>query len=222
MKLLFLFDFSFHDLYWLGAGIVGTLIVVGAIAGAIKGIKGEFWTPFNEYFLEPRRRRRRQFDELIESVETLKTQTASIEAEVKPNGGGSMKDAVIRIEKHCDYANAKFRYHDETSDKAVFEMDEEANITYANRATCILFGADESELTGKNWISKIPALERQSTLQEYRIAAENKCPLVDMEHTVFSGKKRIAVSVRATPRFNRNGELRGFFGQFTEISKNNG
>lgn len=222
-----LFEITPNDLYWFGAGVISLLLLLGAIAGAVKGIKGEFWTPFNEHFIEPRRARRRQFDELLLSVKNLTVQTENINKQVNPNSGSSLNDAVMRInqsvekiEKHCDYADAKFRYQDETSAKALFEMDDRGNITYANPALCRLFKSDEAQLLEKNWTAKIPALERPAALDEWKNARENKCP-VNFQHSIHSGKSKVQIFVCATPHFDRRGSLIGFIGEFKRVEEIN-
>ncbi len=221
------FDITLNDLYWFIAGGISLLILLGAIAGAVKGIKGEFWTPFNEHFIEPRRARRRQFDELLESVKNLTVQTENINKQVNPNSGSSLNDAVMRmnesvlkIVEHCDYADAKFRYQDETSPKALFEMDDRGNITYANPAMCRLFKSDEAQLLEKSWTAKIPALERRAALEEWNNARENKCP-VNFQHSIHSGKNKIQLFVCATPHFDRQGALKGFIGEFKKAEEAN-
>lgn len=222
LLILFLLEITVADLWYLFYGFMIALVFVGGIAGAIKSIKGELWTPFSEKILAPRRKRREQFDELLSLVETLKVQIAEIAAEVKTNGGSSLKDSVDRIEKHIDYANAKLRHFDETSPEPIFEMDENANITFANRAMCDLLNADESELLERKWLSKIPTTsERQRVLSEWHDATDNICP-IDIQHVVaLEGHQRIAVRVQATPRVNRSKELRGFFGTIRKASEKN-
>lgn len=213
MRLL-LIELTLEHIYWLAGGVLATLGVMGTIATAKKNISTEIWAPFRDRFLTPRRKRREQLDDLIESVETLKTQTSGILAEVNPNGGGSLRDSIERIEKHIDYTNSKLRHLDQISAEAIFEMDEAANITFANHAFCDLLNADESELLDRRWLAKIPnSVERNRVLGEWSDAAKNLSP-IDIQHEVaVNGTTRIVVRVQATPRLNRSNQLRGFFGK---------
>ncbi len=224
--LLFI-EITVEHLYWAGAGILATLGGFGAFATAKKNIGTELWSPFKERFLMPRKTRQKKLDELIESAETLKTQVADIFAEVKPNGGSSIKDVVNRIENQVtrienqnDWTYAKFRHTDETSPDALFEMDNNLNMTFANRALCELLNADAAEILDRRWLAKIPnSTERNRVIGEWRDAAENCCPL-DIRHLIVNGdKKQITVRVRATPRLNRSKELRGFFGNIKIASE---
>src|SRR5690606_8224681 len=98
-----LFEIAPEDLWYLIAGAFAMLIAIGAIATAIKAIRGEIWSPFREAIVKPHRERRKKIDEVFERVEELVNTTNRIEAEVKPNGGHSLKDTVNRIERRTEH-----------------------------------------------------------------------------------------------------------------------
>ena len=224
--LLLLFELSWHDGWLVGAGFIAALIMLGTIAGAIKNVKGEFIQPAIEWIWKPIKIRREQLVELIETTKKLSEQADRIEAEVKTNGGSSLKDFVIKIndkvtlvEKHADYANAKFRHHDQMSDKPNFEMDEHANLTLANPAMCNLLDVDEKDLLERKWLARVPFDERQRVSREWTEAAADCLP-VDMIYPVIVGNQTVSVRVQATPRTNRDGKLCGFFGTMNLIEQN--
>ena len=71
----------------------------------------------------------------------------------------------------------------------------------------------EAELLQRLWVARIPGPDQQRVLDEWRMARENKCPMNSAFAIFIAPRRTINVRVQATPRVNRKGELRGFFGR---------
>jgi PAS domain S-box-containing protein len=210
--LLLFIDITWDNLYLVGGGAIAALVVVGGLATAIKSIRGEIWTPVFEKLITPRRKRRKQMYGLVDSVAELTAVVQRIEAEVKTNGGHSLKDTVNRIDRKTEHIFARVRHLDETSVNAIFEMDATGNITFANSAFCEIFDADEHSLLFRNWISRARSEDQQRLLLELKSAIENKFPLDSTASFRIDGKAVITVRLKATPNVRSGGELLGFFG----------
>lgn len=209
------FEITHQDIWYLVGASVATLLAVGAIATAVKAIRGEIWSPFQERFLSPRRERKKKVDALFGSVDTLLETTQRIEAELKVNGGHSLKDTVNRIERRTEHISARIRHLDETSPTAIFEMDPHGNWTFVNGALCEIVDADESEMMFKNWLARVKTTDRQRVMAELNAALANKFPFETTTEFCSNDKFCVRVRLKALPHVLSGGELRGFFGTVT-------
>lgn len=212
LEFLILAEITGEDLWYLAAGAVAATLGIGAIATAIKAIRGEIWSPLDEKVLQPRRERRKKIDGVFASIDTLLATTQRIEAELKVNGGHSLKDAVNRIERRTEHISARIRHLDETSPTAIFEMDAAGHWTFANAALCELVNADESDLLFRNWLARIRTADRQRIIAELDSAITNKFPFETTTEFCDDDKQCVRVRLKATPHVLSGGELRGFFG----------
>lgn len=215
--------------YGVLAGLVTAVLGLGAIAVAKKNIREELWSPLNKWLFAEKRERNKKIDELLTNFETLSATVQEIRAEVKPNGGSSLKDAVNRIEettrgihKNADYTSAKLKHLDMVSNEAIFEMDIDddghVNCILVNPTLCELINAKESEMLGRNWLTKIVQADQKRVREEWENAVETSCPIDSIQTLKLSPRKTIQVRVQATPRSNREGVLRGFFGRIVKHS----
>jgi PAS domain S-box-containing protein len=217
--LLFFIEITSDKLYAFGAGVIAILLTLGLLAVAKKNIRDEFLKPLYGLLLQPFLTRRKKISEVLDKVEIINLRTETIEHELKTNGGSSVKDAVLRIEKHQDYFSAKFRHGDHIAKEALFEFDENGNCTFVNRAMCLLLNVESTELLNRAWINRIEHSMRERVKLEWKDAIENKISL-DSRINFIDGSDGEVFQVRlhAQPNIDRNGNLKGFFGH-VEIVK---
>lgn len=84
------------------------LIYLGALAAALTAIGGLlYWVAVRPF----RRWLREQIGEVRETAEQTRVAAAAVHAEVTPNHGSSMKDAVTRTEQKVDQLDRRFTDH---------------------------------------------------------------------------------------------------------------
>lgn len=192
---------SVSDAVVITALILGTIKVVREVSKL--GPK-QAWVAFKDWIKE---RRSKQI--------MLNT----ILAELRPNGGSSLKDVVLRIESDIlsmkpkiEHIQARVRHIDDVAKAAIFELDNEGNMTYANRAFRELVGATESQLYGKAYISRIQASRRRGVEDEIDQSIENCAPIDSEVPFISDGKGYVHVRLEATPNTLPDGSLNAFFG----------
>lgn len=235
---MFLLEITPQDywylLYGAVAGILCLIIFLGSLAVAFDNIRNKLWNPLSGWLFAASRERNKRLDDLSANVltcnENLNNYNSTLEEikkEVKTNGGSSLKDAVCRIEqevkgisKNADYTSAKLHHLDMVAEEAIFEMDVDdgghLNCIQVNPALCELLNTTESEMLGRNWLTKIYGGDAERVGKEWKNAVENCCPVDSVHYFKLSTRKSIQIRVLATPRMNREGNLRGFFGRMVK------
>lgn len=188
--------------------VVALLVGLGALVKAIYEIRTKGWQPFKERWVLTWLARRK----LLESVKGFELTLAQIAAELRTNGGSSLKDLIITIDRRVEHIQARVRHQDETSRIAIFELDSNGDLKFANGAFREMVNADEQELTYRKYISRVHQDDRTRLLREVHEAIENAMPLDSMVKFRFDEKSFISVRLQATPDVRSGGELIGFFG----------
>lgn len=126
---------------------------------------------------------------------------AEILAELRPNGGASLKDAVLRIEDRQVRMGGRLDMVLLALEDAgaVYETDEEGLCIWVSPAYCRLVGRTLEETLGWGWVMHIWPADVDRVRQEWRLAVE--------EHRSFEMRFRmtgadgrvISVLSRATP-----------------------
>lgn len=93
-------------------------------------------------------------------------QLASIIAELRPNGGGSLRDKVEATHRLVLIAAARSRFLIAESDHATYECDLSGRCIYASPTLCTMFGMNEQDMLGNGWQQAI----REDELEDVRAA----------------------------------------------------
>ena len=122
----------------------------------------------------------------------------SIHAEVKFNGGGSIKDAVLRIENRVNVIDTKLNGIQENQyvsmnlqGIAFWVSNDKGKCEYASTNLCKLLGRSETEIMGDGWAAYIIPEDRDRVYKEWVFSVEHKS--VFDEHYTFKrgdGKKQ--------------------------------
>jgi PAS domain S-box-containing protein len=106
-----------------------------------------------------------------------------IHNELKFNGGGSIKDAIWRLENKTDKILIEIDDIKETHKIAMnvegipyWISDEEGRYIYASPNLCNIMGHSESEILGNNWTSVIIAEDRERIFSCWNFSVKNRTP----------------------------------------------
>jgi len=104
-----------------------------------------------------------------------------IHNEVKFNGGGSIKDAVYRLEKSVSVIDTKLNGIQENQHVALnlqgiafWISNEHGGCEYASTNLCKLLGRNESEILGNGWVGWIIPEDRKRIFEAWEFSVENK------------------------------------------------
>lgn len=105
----------------------------------------------------------------------------AIHNEVKFNGGGSIKDAVFRLENSISVIDTKLNGIQENQHVAMnlqgiafWISNEKGGCEYASTNLCKLLGRNESELIGNAWLAWVIPEDRERIHDAWIFSVENK------------------------------------------------
>lgn len=204
--------------WWPYVAFLAITTGISAVAGLVKAlhtIRTQGWEVFRDKWLTPRRARWRKIEQIGETCNSLTEELKTISSELKTNGGSSLKDFVINIDRQLVHIEGWQKYIDETSGNATFKLGPNGSMTYASPKLCCILDADREELHFRNWVAKVISSDRQMVLRDLEDAIENKMPL-DTTATFKVGNTSVRLHVTATPHVQPGGDLIGFFGRVIE------
>lgn len=181
------------------AKIVGSIgVIVAATAAAWKkGIK-PFWNFASNV------------SNIFEGLDAIKYQLV-------PNGGGSIRDAIDRIEARQIIHEQRYKMLYMDSPFAIFETDAEGNSIHVNRTYCRWTGRSAEELQGNGWLNILAPESRSAVFKEWETAMEQSREF-SMEYSIIAiAGSRIAVRCNAFPMFDSKQRLCGWMGIICKI-----
>lgn len=109
----------------------------------------------------------------LEAISLLPDKVDELSAQVKPNGGSSLRDAIDRIGHRIAAMEVldRTRWHMDPH-IASFRNDAHGNCIAANLKLCQLFGVSESELTGMNWRNSVHPSDIERMTKEWTEAVK--------------------------------------------------
>ena len=142
----------------------------------------------------------------------LLNELKSIHAELKPNGGASLRDAIGRIEERQAIADAMQWAHHEHDTVPVWESDLSGSIQRCNPAFARLLGVSTEDLRGHGWMSMIVEDDLQD-VQEKIENAENYGQNLNMDYKAYRwGEMPIKLETRWRRVQNHRGKTVGYVG----------
>lgn len=97
----------------------------------------------------------------------VSTMSATVEKELTPNGGGSMRDLVGALAKQVRTGDARDRALFAHMEIAYWESDSHGDCVYASRELLRITGRTIDEYLGRAWVSGIHPAQRESVLEEW-------------------------------------------------------
>lgn len=129
-----------------------------------------------------------------------------------PNGGGSVVDALVRIEGRVDenYARAKAILN--LQPHAIYECGPDGRCTNANVALCSMFHMDVQDILGNGWAGGVHGDDRERAVDVWLSCVKKEIPYEESYRLKESGK---LVHTKATPMFDSRGKVIGYYGVVT-------
>ena len=182
-------------------------------SGLLAALAAVFWKRVRACFNAARTMfsDQKQFREISSKVD-------EILIELRPNGGGSLRDSVNRIEDQVSYQNSARRTAMETSPVALVEADEHGNAIWTNTAHARLTGMSKHELLGNGWVNSIEASCRDRVEEAWNRAVAQERAFHDFVTYInaTSGDCFVA-EVTAHPIKTGNHKLRGYIAEIHPV-----
>ena len=192
------------------------LITLGAIAGAIVAlsklgviIKNAMVNSFN--YMKNRRMKNEKVETMVNSFECIQQKLDSLVAELRPNGGKSLRDLVEKINENTTYNREYVRATLDNDMQMIFETDSKGEYVWVNDTYGRYTGKQEHDLMGYGWINTVCSSDRIRVRDEWESCIE--------EHRDFSSEYEIntmdgnRLKVIATARpIKVTGNIKGYYG----------
>jgi len=108
-----------------------------------------------------------KFDELTETTRKLEKGVELLIAEMKPNGGSSLRDQINRIEGRQLYLDGRSKAMLNEDENGVFETTKDGNCTWVNRRMIRMTGRSFEELKGHGWMNTVHPDDRESVEEQW-------------------------------------------------------
>lgn len=187
--------------------ITDILPILGAIAGGIATVMA-----FYKKVLRPTINIFCKIKETLIIIEKL-------QEEFKPNGGGSLRDAINRIEMNLLLEQQTRRVMSMALDVAIFECNAEGLYLWVNQAYTNLSGLTPADAKNYGWVTAVDPKDREPVTNEWENAIKQKRTF-QMEFRIINLNSGIPVKVNALsfPISNEKGTLIGHVGILTPIN----
>jgi hypothetical protein len=180
--------------------------VITAIAAAIVALLG-----FYKKVIKP------AVKAVIKTINTIE----KMHEEFQPNGGGSLRDAINRIETRLLVEQQTRRALSMVMDVnvAIFERDAKGLYLWINQCYSNISGLSLAEAKNYGWINAIDPREREKVLNEWNSAIEQKRAF-QMEYKIINIQTGIPTKVKCNscPLHDEKEEIVGYVGTLTPIS----
>ena len=217
-------------IFGIGGATAGTFLVFGGLVKAFADIRKDGWEPFRDKWITPRRAwRTRQetmfvkFEELCEDRVEDRKMLQGIHREFKPNGGTTMNDRIASIDDKVENIVAERRHQNETSDLAIFKLDDKGQMVYTNCAFRELVNAEGEQVEHHNYLALMEDADRQRFIRALDEAIKFKMPIDVIAKFKMTGPHFRAIRLQASPDVRSSSQsvppentLKGFFGTSVE------
>lgn len=180
------------------------IISLGGLATACLAIYGVWKKILLPWFRE-NRNKRDNLAKAIAHIEKISNELSEVSKELKPNGGGSIKDQVkeisrdvkaIRVERDATFLLAK---------EPMFKNDAKGYCTLANQALCKLYGTNQEQLLGLGWLNYVIEEDRERVKEEWKNIIESGTEITS-NYTVKNDQTDQYIPVKYRAIINRDNE----------------
>jgi len=117
---------------------------------------------------------REQMPILVESIKTTNSKLDKLFTYIAPNGGGSISDALVRMEKGGIISQQMQWSEKDSSKDGFFLTDENGLWTKTNKTFQKMVSATAEDCKGNGWIEYLTNTSREEVVDQYREAIEEK------------------------------------------------
>jgi PAS domain S-box-containing protein len=168
---------------------------------------------FYRFFVKPKLDKWNAILENVNKIPAIAGDIVEIKKELYPNGGGSMRDGLDRVENRLVSIEMMQDIYLKDAKHGVFETDSAGKWTEVNRTLCRMLTCTEKELLGNGWMSYID----QDAIDRFHHAFANEIELKLVTKMKTNDDKTMIVSITANPlRSNMNKKLIGYLGTVDE------
>lgn len=190
-------------------------------AAAASVVAGAAWATTRAFWVKvvlPAKRLAARGRKLAQDVLDVKASTARLEAELRPNGGSSLRDAVDGLATRMDLFSARKMAALDAQDVAYFETDSGGRLTIASRSLCRLAGRDDGELMGNGWLDSIMPVDRPRVAEAWHDSVARGTALTEYAACVRPSGSAIACRIDACPVVVA-GSVAGWVGLVTKVEE---
>lgn len=141
-----------------------------------------------------------------------------IVAEFSPNGGGSLRDAINRIEACISMQVGLGRRMMGEMRLAVFEATPSGEWVWASPQWCEIAGLTLSDASGTGWLSAVHPDDRERVIEEWKSCCEHQRIFRSEFRYVTPAGRTVAVRAMAEPVRNSKGGVVGFVGSAAVVA----
>jgi len=134
-------------------------------------------------------------------------------AELTPNGGSSIKDAIGRIETRQLIEVQVRKALNNDAIYGIWESDSEGRCTYANRTYQRIVGRNYEDLEGWGWVSAVHPDDRKRITDEWKLSIEQKREFSNEFRVLRPDGNEVQVISVGHPLKDRDGNLKEYVGQ---------
>lgn len=186
------------------------------LLGAIVAGGGSLWAIWTKA-LRPMLNILRTRYKNLEAIPNITKDLRLIREQLIPNGGGSLRDVVDRLESNQVLMGHKQNLLLNTSTLAMVQMNVIGQIIEVSEPLCKLLGRAKEELMNSNWLAVVHPEDRESVDDNWRSAVE--------DHRNFESRFRfslidgsdVRVFMNVKPTLDTRGRSQGFLGTITKV-----
>lgn len=171
-----------------------------------------------------RRARAEAFETMVLAWPTLQDEVAGISKQVRPNGGGSLMDAVTRtesaVQRHgsaLQEVRGLLRAQSDMADDGAFQCTPDGRNTFVNLTYARMLGVGKADLLGNQWKNYIAKEDAAAFLAANAAALSEHRPFSGRCFMVRSDGDRVQVDVTMQPDPEQPPATR-WFGKIREVS----
>jgi PAS domain S-box-containing protein len=135
-----------------------------------------------------------------------------IEAELRPNGGTSLRDVINDIQERVHESDAFQRASLNIHDVAIVRFNSKGQVVHANRQLAHLVNMSIDELKGDGWINFIYAPERDLIMRKWRGAVESGREFSENATILCADGTETVAHMNIFRETDYFGKIRGFLG----------
>lgn len=192
---------------------------VEAILGIIGGAGSIGWGIWKKGIQPVLKKEKKKKEEFYRKMDEM-------HAELKFNGGTTLKDVVFEIKGKVNNIENRMDDFDQNQKLAMnlqgiafWVSDEKGECTYASPGLCKVMGRSESEILGSTWMGWLHPDDKDRIVKAWSFAIENKTPFDEIYTFKKANGKWQKVWGQAFPKIAKNNVFGGILGKLVAMEE---